>query len=237
MSRIGRSIFYPRYMLPSALGWGILVASVVSQVMPARPSHGGPWVRWLRTSVLSSAVVLLTTVPVLYALDYQPRVVPGTEDAPYMIGDLWSVVQSSDGFLERRYHASTPDRYVFVLDLDTADEGASGRFGIQQQKHMEAWARAFPAQFGDSVVQGEAFLREHDRFIVLTTARYEATCSLSVRGVWVAEKDWGRLDCPQWVRRRLLPDPDWTVTELGEIWDQAFLLVERRRPAGPDPDA
>ena len=50
------------------------------------------------------------------------------------------VVESSFDYLERHYHSPTPERYYYVLHWATANGPASGRFGIQQYKHMEAWA-------------------------------------------------------------------------------------------------
>jgi hypothetical protein len=44
-------------------------------------------------------------------------------------------------------------------------------------------------------------------------------------------REWKQMHCPQWVETRLLDHPDFEVTHLGDMWNEAVLLVERKAPA------
>ncbi len=232
-SQIARPIFFPRYMLPSAIGWAILIAAVANRLLPHEPSL---WIlRVGRSAVLAGGAAVLLCVPLKRAIDYKGRYVPGTtdDDLTAAYSHLPMVVQSSGGFLERQYHSPTPRRYYYVMDWSSTNTPVSGRFGIQQYKHMEAWARVFPSRFSGNIVSADTFLASHDEFLVLTTADYMIECKIDVRGLDLVD-DWAQLDCPQWVSKRLIRNPEWKVTHLGEKWSEALLLVRRNFPTGPD---
>ncbi len=221
-------------MLPSALGWAILITAVVDRLLPHEPDLS--LLRAARSVILAGGAAVLLCFPLKWAIDYKGRDAPGTTDHDLRTAysDLPMVVQSSGGFLERQYHSSTPRQYYYVMDWRIANSPASGRFGIQQYKHMEAWARVFPSRFSGNIVPADAFLASHDEFLVLTTADYMAECKIDVRGLDLVVDDWTQLDCPQWVAKRLIGNPEWKVTYLGEKWNEALLLVRRNLPARPD---
>src|SRR5690242_3040308 len=125
----------------------------------------------------------------------------------------------------RHYYSRATGRYFYVLDWDSTNTSASGRFGIQEYKHMDAFRRAFPSEFGAQVVNSDEFLKTHDTFLVLTDADYHAQCRIDVSGIYRALE---QLSCPQWVLRRLVGNPDWEISELGPVSKQWMLLVRHR---------
>jgi len=40
-------------------------------------------------------------------------------------------------------------------------------------------------------------------------------------------RDWEDMHCPRWVEMRLLSNPNYKVTHLGDIYGEALLLVEK----------
>jgi hypothetical protein len=147
---------------------------------------------------------------VLQARAHPWRAAYAKEDDP--LRHLPLVMQASAGFLETVHYAPDPERYFFVLDWQATNRPESGRFGIQQHKHMEAWRRAFPAIFGDRIVDSEDFLAAHDEFLVLTFRDYRRQCSPNVRGIRTV-RSWLPLHCPQWVAQRIADNPAFEMTE------------------------
>lgn len=236
-SRLLRPIFVDRYMLPSAIGWAIVLAAAAWYLFG---SEGRGWrqsslirrgSRAARVLILSGGCLYLLSEPLIHARQYSHsrRLPPGAHDHE-MIGEYKSlpiVVQNSHGFMERQYYSPERKRYYYVLDWTSANTPASGRFGIQQEKHMAAWARVFPEEFGGQITQSDAFLARHDAFIVITTKDYTRECSVGMHGYPT------EFLCPRWVAKRLLGNPEWTVKTLGSEERDTFLLVQRKRAQIP----
>ena len=53
-------------------------------------------------------------------------------------------------------------------------------------------------------------------------------CPLRVKGEEKARK-WEDMHCPRWVEMRLLSNPHYKVTHLGDIYGEAVLLVEKQK--------
>jgi hypothetical protein len=234
LSRMSRPIFYDRYLMPSLLGWTILAASATWRLLPGSTARLDP----TRATLYGGAVAVLLAYPTFAALQVGPRYLPGSWDTMFGHADKPMVLYSGGGLLERlRYSPdSDPSRYFYVLDWDSVNRPESGRFGIQEYKHMQAWRRVFPERFQSHVLESEDFLAAHDSFIALVPDDYEATCRIDVKGLWRVE-NWGDggLHCPQWVPRRLLSNPAYEVTKLGSQWGETWLLVERRDVGVPTP--
>lgn len=185
-------------------------------------------------ALLVSLAVVLWANPLLYTKDYHRGAPPGAFDGTFGYRDLPMVVQRSGRFLERAYYAPDRDRYYFVLDEEAAMTDVSGRFGPQEYKHMAAYKRNYSALLGDHILPSDEFLRRFDRFLVLDYASYDEACPSRVFGLAQA-REWKGMHCPQWVEMRLLGNPAFTVTHLGDVWGEAVLLVERKWPGAPGP--
>ena len=174
--------------------------------------------------MLTVLAAALLANPLLFTRVYEGDYVRGSEDdADFGYEDLPMVVESSGAFLERNYLFSNTGLYYYVLDWEAVDPEASGRFGIQQYKHMDAWRRVFPSEFDGRTLESGEFLAKYDQFLVMTNTNYTEECQAEVRGL-ANVFSWSGLHCPQWVARRLLDNPEWEVTDLGHMLIQAFLL-------------
>jgi hypothetical protein len=225
LSLLAIPIFYPRYLIPSALGWTILLASGAQRLVAGHTELTSlpKGTRDCWALVLISASAVLLALPLIYAITFHTEPLPGSSDNVYGHQSLPIVVQDKDVFMVRHYYSRTTGRYFYVLDWDSANTSASGRFGIQAYKHMDAFRRAFPSEFGAQVVNSDEFLKSHDTFLVLTDADYHAQCRIDVSGIYRS-----KFSCPQWVLRRLVGNPEWEIYELGPVSKQSMLLVRRR---------
>lgn len=231
VSRTVRPIWFDRYMIPSALGWAILLARVSAMAMAA-PVRVLPRIALAARGATTAVVILLFLAqPILFARRVTPGVRPGTGDDRFGYADLPIVTQASHQFLERQRYAERPGRYVFILDRDAAFAEASGAFGAQEYIHLGAIRDHFGDTFEGRILESDEFLARNDRFLVLDHRGFDRTCEPRMIGV----HDWDNIHCPQWVERRLLADPAWAVTVLGDTPVGTMLLVRHARDAAqPD---
>lgn len=237
VSQAVRPIFWDRYMIPTILGYSILITFVFSKLF----EHS----LWGRKSEASSskylkliysgqilpfamAVFLSATLlyPLLYAKSYQGRALPGVFDDTYGYDSLPIVVQASAQFLERMHYSPNRDRYYFVLDEEAAFKDESGLFGIQEHKHLKAFRRNYPEQLRAHILDSDKFLAKFDRFLILDSLPHTKACPTVITGLDHA-RYWKDMHCPQWVEHRLLSNPDYQVESLGEIWQEEILLVTK----------
>ncbi len=227
-SRSVKPIFCDRYMLPTALSWSILLAYVASRIAFQRVptiKEGEGLNHRLRTAATTSflplaLVLLLLTQPVVWAIGYRRGFSPGLYDNNFGYNDLPIVVQHSHVFLRRLHYTPARNRYFFILDWQAALNEASGLFGPQEFKNLEAIARNYP-DLHKHIVYGEDFLRIYDRFLVIGSLESNTkVCSCDVKGV---QTKWEDLSCPQWLRLKVLADPHYRIQALGK----GMLLVNR----------
>jgi hypothetical protein len=231
-SVVAKSIFYQKYMLPTALSWSVLFALVASHLRldtsdaAATNTFGGTSISMrLKATVLPLALVLaLLGKPLIYARGFEREPRPGCDDNQFGYADLAIVVQPSHSFLSRLQYSPERDRYFFILDWEAAVSEESGLFGPQEYKELEAVGRQYPA-LGKHIVQGADFLAAHQRFLVLDYEEFNKPCSCNVRG---SGTDFRALHCPQWVEKRLLHNPQYSVKPLGHLDKEGcvMLLVE-----------
>lgn len=237
-SRFARPIFYDRYLIPSILAWSILVSYLAESVFRYAVSSihsiaktdsidSSLYSRFWRKYGTSLLPMTLSTVflvhPIAGALNYFGGELPGTGDEKIGYKDLPIVVQFSHDFLERRFYSPTKDRYFYILDWEANNTEASGLFGIQEYKHMTALKRKYPELFDNHIVDGEKFLNSNQKFIILDYEDYDKQCSVNIRGL----ASLGSIHCPQWVEKRLLNNPGYTVEKLGVLYGRAFLLIRK----------
>jgi uncharacterized membrane protein len=230
ISRTLKPIFWDRYMIPTALSWSILLAYVSSRILfpPIINNEINRRLKSFKFLVFTQqSIILLILIfilflqPILYAKTYRGRYIPGLNDNKYGYQELPIVVQASAQFLERFYYSPNRNKYFFILDWQAAVDNASGQFGPQEYKHLDAFKRNYPELFQNNILQSKDFLKRHDRFLVLDYLDYKKKCPLKAKGT-----QWDNIHCPQWVEMRLLNNPNYKVRELGEIYGETMLLVE-----------
>jgi hypothetical protein len=108
------------------------------------------------------------------------------------------------------------------LDWQAALSEASGLFGPQEFKNLEALGRNYP-DLHQHIVYSEDFLRMYDRFLVAGSLESNTrVCSCKIEGG--VQTKWQDLSCPQWLRMRVLANPRYKIQALGN----KMLLVESR---------
>lgn len=161
VSQFATSVFLPRYLLPTAVGWVILLAEVaaptVTTLAELRKKHR------LMTRVFVLVIGLILIVPVLYAIRQPFEVIPGETDQQFGYTDLPIVTTSPHQFLPRYYYSPTIPRYYFVLDWDAALSPLSASTAPTSYKLMEAFKAAYPV-VGRNIMSLTDFLGRYDRF-------------------------------------------------------------------------
>ncbi|WP_216689855.1 glycosyltransferase family 39 protein [Hymenobacter siberiensis] len=238
-----KPIFYPRYMIPTALGWIVLITMGV-----ARPISGLPIVatvvgRLGERKVLVSLTSMLAIVaffgfvlyqPIIWGIHYRGGGSPGFYDLkavemqPYR--DLPRVMPLSGQLLERNFYSPERNKYFYILDWESALNKYSGTFPPQEFKHMQAWRRNFPERFGNNILTNDEFLARYDRFLVLDRPNYLHKCQPLYSGLQTFDLWDTYLDCPQWVETRLLNNKKYKITVIRAAKQEWFtyLLVERQ---------
>lgn len=228
ISRSVKPIFFDRYLLPTLLALGILIAHFLSNVFSnyfADPSYQrrisffGLSMKPLQIG-LSAILMMMILIPLFNASIYKGNFLSGANDNRYGYTDLPIVVQTSR-FLERFYNTpENRDRYFFILDREVAESPLGGLFSLQEHKHHDAWRRVYPEIFKENIVESKAFLNKYPKFLVVDYPYYDKICTRRVAGVGDLSTRWTNMHCPQWLETRIIRNPQYKVTVLGPINDQ-----------------
>jgi hypothetical protein len=159
-------------------------------------------------------MVLVTTVlqlPLTYAR-HLPRNTLSPLDGTGQAGaGLPIAFEFSHPFMQRFDYAPERDRYFFILDWEVAVDPNSGLLPPGEYKIMDALRRHYPAVFRDHVVEGDEFLRNHRRFLVL---HYTQLCTAS------------SFVCPRWYAVRIEHNGKYSKSRLGSVDGMDLVLVE-----------
>jgi hypothetical protein len=228
ISRLVKPIFWDRYLAPSIIGYCIIVTHLTARYGEVRGKS------FVSRVVLAVVALLVLIYPIWFATTREWDDRPGSKDEHFGYQDLPIALQGSGGFLERVHYARNPERYYFILDEDAALRKESGMFGPQQYKHMAAWKRNYPETLGRHILTSETFLGRFPRFLVFQD--HARDCPELVYGLEYARR-WEGMNCPQWLGMRLVGNPDYTVSRVGELTSWIIFLVERngspRADTGP----
>lgn len=229
ISRTIKPIFYDRYLLPTQLALGILIAHFFSNVFSsyfaeASYQRARKFLGLLMKPLQVGLCVILTMMmlaPIFDAIFYRGNFLSGEDDGRYGYTDLPIVTQGSSKFLERFYNTpKSRNRYFFVLDRQVAESPVGGQFSLQEYKHHDAFRRVYPEIFKDNIVEGEVFLKKYSKFLVVDYPRYDRACPLGAIGIGNLGSTWKNMHCPQWIEMRILHNPTYKVTVLGPIHKQ-----------------
>lgn len=232
ISRTIKPIFWDRYLIPSVLSWSILFAHLSSKIIFNFISSQRTKINFLsnlsliqRKSIKSTFLIGLTAVllvqPIRYARSVQVEPIVGLNDNKYGYKELPIAMQFSHDFVKRFHYSPEKDRYFFILDWQVALDSSSGLFPPQEYKHMDALKRRYPKLFKDNIIESEKFLSTYSRFLVLTDMDYTRQCTL--------EKKLKNGHCSRWFAIRLMNNPSYKVTSLGDIDNRRLFLVENQK--------
>jgi len=230
ISRLIKPIFVDRYMIPNAIAWTVFLAFAVVRLIPC--IWRGQQITRLsselstliaRTLVLIFIAVLLA-YPIVSAKRYWRESLPGLDDARFGYPDLPIVVQESHDFIMRAHYSPQSSRYFFILDWPSAVAPASGIFGPEEYKQIEALGRNYP-KMQRQIMQSDAFLAKYDRFLVLDYLDFDKRCPPKLKGLSSFFTD---IHCPQWVEAKLLHNPQYKVEVLGQNRRHTMLLAQRQ---------
>jgi predicted small integral membrane protein len=213
VSRLAIPVFIDRYLMPSVLGWAIVVTQLAQMTGEVEAKPGTPaGSRSLRSRLTlvnvcwSGYLLVIAVVPLLQARAAARQRPPRVEVSP-ALADAPIVVESALTFWPLHHYAVSGQRIVFPLDwplaLDSANAGAS----VQEYKLMRLYQER--GYLGDDVQETSRVLCQFDRFIV------------------VDEPD------HLWLERRIASDSSYRVSELPTSKLGLVLrLVERRASNG-----
>jgi hypothetical protein len=148
LSLLGRPIFYPRYLIPSALGWTILLASGAQRLVYGHTQltfpPKGTRVCW--ALVLTSVSAVLLALPLIYAIRLHTEPLPGSSDNVYGHQSLPIVVQGSHAFMVRHHYSVRPAA-ISTSSIGTAR--TLRRADVSVSKNISTWTR-FAVRFHPS---------------------------------------------------------------------------------------
>lgn len=162
------SFYVERYMLPSLLGYSILLTMICYRLKWFTSVEGtsvGP--KALSTTV-DIAIIVLVAVSIISPL--ASALVRGTDPlpdeliGPYDHSDLPIVVEDPLSYLSQIRYASHPERYVYVADHEAVYDGRSKI----NDRAVEALLLGLQRHYPDlNIVSTSDFLATQDRFLVL----------------------------------------------------------------------
>lgn len=220
-----KPIFWDRYLIPSVFSLSILLAllssRIINYVFNKNNFNQRKFYLFRPTQIIFFILVLsaiLLLQPIISAKTLQKGELPGTNDNKFGYEILPIAIQLSHDFLVRFHYSPERFRYFFILDWQAAVNHASGLFPPQEYKHLEAIKRNYPNVFQNNIIKSEEFLNMYKNFLVLDDKDYTRKCTL--------EKKIENLHCSQWLEMRIMNNPHYKVTVLGEIENKKLLLVE-----------
>lgn len=230
VSIIIQPIFLQRYLIPSQIGWSIVLAFLFSALIyPTFKLHQrnsqklGLWkLLTLNLKILCLLIpILLLIAKPLYSANQQVfQKIPGVSDYKYNYQDLPIVVEFSSEFLERYhyYHNQQNNPYFFLLDREIFLDKTSWRYGAYQYKLMYALRRNYSNIFGKNIVFSQDFLKNYHRFLVLYFG------SKIGRSCPSTEPNCHR----RWFDLRIENNAKYRIKNLGVIDYRTILLVESK---------
>ena len=166
VSRTVTPLFLPRYFIPAAIGWAIVIAHLAA---PAERPAGAVARRAIVVGwALAFAILVLKPVAAAIAVRRSER--PGLAVEQVVPPDVPVVVDGAIDFLPFAHYSPHPGGYYYILDWPTALDPRAELEATVDYKVMDAWRRN--GLLSARIVQGETFLRDHDRFVVIDDKPY-----------------------------------------------------------------
>jgi 4-amino-4-deoxy-L-arabinose transferase-like glycosyltransferase len=207
-----KPIFSERYMIPSMIGWSILLAYPISRFLV--PAHFSHWLSplmgdrrprnvYFKQLLFSTIVIGCLIYPVVYATKFNQWKYLGLLENRYGYETLPVAVESAQDYLPRFYYAPQPSRYSLILYWQIKQGPNQNWSSTVDYKLMQALKRHYPFH---QMMQGNDFLAQHERFLVLDKKQI------------------------LWYEGTLQANPDYTSKVLGPVEDMKLILVTRNTP-------
>jgi hypothetical protein len=225
-----KPIFIDRYMIPTLVGWVILIAFLTSRI---KSEYLSPFVysNIILKIFCCGFIVYALVKPVSKAIatgkEAHPKFEISDSDTLNNYASLPKVVTDTHKFMRLNYYLADRKNFYFILDWESAIHPNSGAFQPQTYKHMQAWRQNFPEYFSTNVLTSEEFLTKHRRFLVIDYPNYLKNCPGNQIGV-KATMTAGYKDCPKWLETRILNNKKYKVELLSSDNTSSVLLVQRQ---------
>jgi len=237
-SKVSRPIFFDRYFMPTVIGWTIML-TYMNSLLFANLKHRillpAGWPKMFEQRVHKAALVLLMATclmmliyPIRLALVQEENMVIFGEDYfPEGYEGLPVVSQVASVFVESMAYSVHRNRYFYVLDHDAAMVSESGQFGFQEYKHLDALKRNYGPYFRGQIIESEDFLKRFQRFLVLDYRDFDKACPPKAENGLKETVTFYNLHCPQWLEKKILPNPAYKTEVLFQNKYMTYILVER----------
>jgi len=150
------SIFLERYMLPTLLGWAILLAHLAHRAL--LPRHD-PRRRWLTRGLVYLQAIAATAFigHGVWKGTHDFLFVTKQEQPPEILARIPAhhplVVEHIHDFLQWHFYSPQRSRYLFIIDVKAGIQEGGG--GPLNHRIMAALKRRFPDQFAEAIPTGE----------------------------------------------------------------------------------
>lgn len=168
-SRVFRSIFWDRYMIPSTFGWAILLSLICERLGLGTEETGKPSPAFAtgtfdgrRHMMLRLLAATFLVFPLLYAWLHPASPRPNAERLPPGLEGLPVVLDTPHAFLPRTHYLGTNSNYYFILDWEAATDLRSYRGAGVNQLIVDSLRRYYPLPHAVSTAD---FLSQHPRFL------------------------------------------------------------------------
>ncbi|HUJ09158.1 MAG TPA: glycosyltransferase family 39 protein [Verrucomicrobiae bacterium] len=208
-SRLVKSVFWDRYMIPSTLGWAIVLTFVSERVGLGPDYSTAPSPRTLGLPLLLATFLAF---PILYAWAHPTEPRPTAERLPAALAGLPVVLDTPHAFLPRVHYLGTNSNYYFILDWEAATDPKSQRGASVNYKIIDLLHEYYSLP---NAVSTQDFLSRYPRFLyfdqyvsawfdlrVRRSGRYKLThIPRNTPGLFLADD--GSIDV--WLAERLAP--------------------------------
>ncbi len=206
LAKLSLPVFLDRYLLPSILGWGIIVAQMVNGSSSSAASRHGVVVgRHTPVGIVWAVFFgLLAAYPLIYAAR-KPRVERPALVVTDELRGLPVVVESAFDFWQMAHYADRGAQpYRYLLDWTLALDGANAKSAVQEYKLIDLYATERYILTG--VVHPADFLCATSRFLVIDSPAYI------------------------WFERRIASDSSYQWGTVGAYHGMPVRLVSKKRP-------
>ena len=158
-SRQFKSVFWDRYMIPSTLGWAIVLSFICEELGMGVGGTEESRPREVTGRLLLTALLVF---PIFHALMH-PRIPrPDAERFPASLQGLPIALQTPHVFLPRMYYLGASNNYYYVLDWEASKDPRSDRGSNIDDQSVDGTRRYYPLPH---VVSTAEFLALSPRFL------------------------------------------------------------------------
>jgi hypothetical protein len=164
-SQFMKPVFLARYLIIVEIGKTLFVAILLSRFLPLHKQ-----LSIFQKRFFTFVLIVLCIFPLIQAIQIKPEPLPGSLDLgqneSISLRNLPIVVDTPHGYLPRFMYSPYRKNYFYLLDWEAASVAKNDLHATSDFKYMRAVKNYVPEL---NIVQSEAFLQTHERFIVVNT--------------------------------------------------------------------